>query len=93
MNFGSYTATEQLTINNFDYGSTLTFASNMSSSINDSSKFTFTNGGVASSSWNGSTFTITAIPETSTYVAALGLLALCALPLARRHVARATRRH
>jgi len=31
-----------------------------------------------------SLFTITAIPEASTYVAALGLLALGALPLVRR---------
>ena len=43
--------------------------------------FTFTNGGIASSSWNGSTFTITAIPEPSTYVAAIGLLALMLWPL------------
>jgi MYXO-CTERM domain-containing protein len=84
MNFGAYAATEQLTINNFNYGSTLTFGSDLTSSINTSSLFTFTNGGIASSSWNGSTFTITAIPETSTYVAALGLLALGAAPLLRR---------
>jgi MYXO-CTERM domain-containing protein len=84
MKFGAYAATEQLTINNFNYGSTLTFGSDLTSSINNSSLFTFTNGGISSSSWNGSTFTITAIPETSTYVAVLGLLALCALPLARR---------
>ncbi|MEI7864121.1 MAG: autotransporter-associated beta strand repeat-containing protein, partial [Chthoniobacterales bacterium] len=84
MNFGAYTATQQLSINNFDFGSTLTFGSDLTSSINNSSLFTFTNGGISSSSWNGSTFTITAIPETSTYVAVLGLLALCALPLARR---------
>jgi hypothetical protein len=44
----------------------------------DSSFFSFTNGGIGSSSWNQSTstFTITAIPEPSTYVAAIGLLAL-----------------
>ena len=36
----------------------------------DSSFFTFTNGGIGSSSWNGSTFTITAIPEPSTWAAA-----------------------
>jgi hypothetical protein len=50
----------------------------------NSSFFTFTNGGIASSSWNGSTFTITAIPEPSTYVAARSLLALMLWPLRRR---------
>jgi hypothetical protein len=41
-------------------------------------------GGIGSSSWNGSTFTITAMPEPSTYVAAIGLLALMLWPLRRR---------
>ncbi len=42
-------------------------------------------GGIASSSWNGSTFTvISAIPEPSTYVAAIGLPALMLWPLRRR---------
>jgi hypothetical protein len=36
----------------------------------DSSFFTFTNGGIGSSSWNGSTFTITAVPEPGTWAAA-----------------------
>jgi autotransporter-associated beta strand protein len=84
MNFGTYTPSALLTINNFDYGSTLTFGSDLTSTINNSSFFTFNNGGIASSSWNGSTFTITAIPEPSTYLAAAGLLALCLWPLRRR---------
>jgi len=70
-----------LTINNFGLGNTLVFGSDLTSTINNSSFFTFTNGGIASSSWNGSTFTITAIPEPSTYVAAIGLLALMLWPL------------
>jgi hypothetical protein len=49
----------------------------------DSSFFSFTNGGIASSSWNGIN-TITAIPEPSTYVAAIALLALMLWPLRRR---------
>ena len=50
----------------------------------DSSFFSFTNGSIGSSSWNGSTFTITAIPEPSTYLAAIGLLALMLWPLRHR---------
>jgi hypothetical protein len=88
MTFGTYTPGSLLTINNFDFGSTLIFGSDLTSTINNSSFFTFTNGGIASSSWNGSTFTITAIPETSTYVAAFGLLALLIWPLVRRRHAK-----
>jgi fibronectin-binding autotransporter adhesin len=86
INFGTYTPSALLTINNFDYGSTLTFGSDLTSTINNSSFFTFNNGGIANSSWNAgtSTFTITAIPETSTYVAAIGLLAMMLWPLRRR---------
>ena len=86
ISFGDYiyTPSALLTINNFNFGSTLTFKSNLSGSITNSSFFTFNNGGIASSSWDGSTFTITAIPEPSTYVAALGLLALMLWPLRRR---------
>jgi autotransporter-associated beta strand protein len=84
MSFGTYTPSALLTINNFDYGSTLTFGSDLTSTINNSSFFTFNNGGIASSSWNGTTFTITAIPEPSTYLAAAGLLALILWPSRRR---------
>jgi hypothetical protein len=73
-----------LTINNFDYGSTLTFGSDLTSTINNSSFFTFSNGGIASSSWDGTTFTITAIPEPSTYLAAAGLLGLMLWPSRKR---------
>ena len=84
INFGTYTPSALLTINNFDYGSTLTFGSDLTSTINNSSFFTFTNGGIASSSWNGTTFTITAIPEPSTYLAAAALLGLMLWPSRKR---------
>jgi MYXO-CTERM domain-containing protein len=86
MRFGNYSPSQLLTINNFNFGSTLIFGSDLTSSINNSSLFTFNSGGIASYSWDqgSSTFTITAIPETSTVVAVLGLLALCAAPLVRR---------
>ena len=84
--FGTYTPSSLLTINNFAPGNTLVFGSDLRSTINNSSFFTFTNGGIGSSSWDEgtSTFTITAIPEPSTYVAAIGLLALMLWPLRRR---------
>lgn len=67
-------------------GGTIVFGSDLRSSITNSSLFSFSNGGIGSSSWNESTstFTITAIPEPSTYLAALGLLALVLWPLRRR---------
>jgi MYXO-CTERM domain-containing protein len=90
MTFGTYTPGSLLTINNFGSGNTLVFGSDLSSTINNGSYFSFSSG--ISSTWDSgaSTFTITAIPETSTYVAALGLLALGALPLARRKRAKVT---
>jgi len=87
MTFGTYTPSALLTINSFGLGNTLVFGSNLTDSINNTSLFQFSGG--FTSAWNGtSTFTITAIPETSTCVAALGLLALGALPLVRRNRAR-----
>jgi T5SS/PEP-CTERM-associated repeat protein/autotransporter-associated beta strand protein len=88
LTFGTYTPSSLLTINNFDFGSTLVFRSDLRTSITNSSLFSFTNGGISSSSWDEgtSTFTITAIPEPSTYVAAIGLLALMLWPLRRRRI-------
>ncbi|MEI7864711.1 MAG: hypothetical protein WCI38_05000, partial [Chthoniobacterales bacterium] len=82
--FGTYAPSALLTINNFGLGNTLVFGSDLSSTITNSTYFVFSGG--ISSSWDSGTsaFTITAIPETSTYVAALGLLALGMLPLVRR---------
>jgi autotransporter-associated beta strand protein len=82
--FGTYTPSALLTIDNFNFGSTLVFkGSNLSGSINNTSLFTFTNGGIASSSWDSgsNTFTITAIPEPSAAVAMLGLLMFCLWPV------------
>jgi autotransporter-associated beta strand protein/T5SS/PEP-CTERM-associated repeat protein len=86
MSFGTYAPSYLLTINNFNFGSTLIFGSDLTTTINTSSFFTFNSGGIASYAWDqgSSTFTITAIPETSTVVAVLGLLALCTAPLLRR---------
>ena len=78
LSFGTYAPSALLTIQNFDFGSTLVFKSNLSNSITNASLFSFVNGGISSYSWDAgtSTFTITAIPEPSTYAAALGLLGL-----------------
>ncbi|MEI7864523.1 MAG: autotransporter-associated beta strand repeat-containing protein [Chthoniobacterales bacterium] len=84
MTFGTYASSALLTINNFGLGNTLLFGSNLETTINNTSLFQFSGG--FTSDWNGSTFTITAIPETSTYVAALGLMALLLWPLRRRLV-------
>jgi hypothetical protein len=86
MSFGTYTPSSLLTLNNFNFGSTLVFKSDLSSSITNSSLFTFNNGGIGSYSWNAgsSTFTITAIPEPSTCLAAAGLLGAMLWPSRRR---------
>jgi len=74
LTFGSYTPSSLLTVNNFFEGNKLVFSSNIGSDINNTNYFKFDNG--FTSNWNGSTFTITAIPEPSAYIAATGLIGL-----------------
>ncbi len=85
--FGTYTPDNiTLVINNFTEGNTLTFESNLTSSITDTNLFSFTNGGLGGYSWDGEsgTFTITAIPEASTLLAAVLVLAAFLLLPRRR---------
>jgi autotransporter-associated beta strand protein len=76
LSFGTYTASALLNVNNFFEGNVLTFGNNLSSSINNTNSFKFDN--AFTSSWNPgtSTFTITAIPEPTTCLAAIGLALL-----------------
>jgi hypothetical protein len=84
LTFGTYTPSSLLTVNSFGLGDKLVFRSHLTSTINNTNLFQFS-GGIASA-WNdgNSTFTITAIPEPSTYLAAIGLLALMLWPLRHR---------
>jgi fibronectin-binding autotransporter adhesin len=85
LSFGTYTPSALLTVQNFLPGNVLTFGSDLTSSINNASLFSLGAQGFTSSWSSGtSTFTITAIPEPSTYVAAAGLLALFLWPVRRR---------
>jgi autotransporter-associated beta strand protein len=85
LNFGTYTGGGfKLNVSNFLEGNVLTFKTDLTTSINNTSLFGFDNG--FTSGWNSgtSTFTITAIPEPSTVAAALGLAALLGWPMVRR---------
>ena len=79
--------------NNTTYtGSNLSFVgafwnhANLTDAILGNSFATFSSGGIANYSWDddSSTFTITAIPEPSTYLAAAGLLSLMLWPSRKR---------
>ncbi|MBE2179172.1 MAG: autotransporter-associated beta strand repeat-containing protein [Chthoniobacterales bacterium] len=84
LSFGTYTPSSLLTVSNFLEGNVLTFKSDLTSTINNGSLFSISN--AFSYNWDGgsSTFTITAIPETSTMVAALGLAGMFLWPARRR---------
>jgi len=75
--FGTYTPTLKLDVLNFSLGNALKFGNDVSAFLPtggalSNAYFSFNNG----FTYNSSTFTITAIPEPSTYVAAAGLLAM-----------------
>ena len=86
LSFGTYTPSALLSVQNFGQGNVLTFfGTDLSGSINNGDYFSFDNGFV--SDWNittANTFTITAIPEPSTVLAALGLTGLMLWPARRR---------
>jgi len=89
LTFGTYqnntTPSALLTLNNFLPGNSFTFSSTSFSTNSVGTYFDFGTGYVGSSITNtGSTFTITAIPEPSTYLAAAGLLAVLLWPSRRR---------
>jgi autotransporter-associated beta strand protein len=89
LTFGTYAPSALLTVQNFSVGNTLKFGSSMSSFLPTggaltNSHFSFNN----AFTYNDTNFTITAIPEPSTYVAAIGLLALMLWPLRRRKCAK-----
>ncbi|MEI7865669.1 MAG: autotransporter-associated beta strand repeat-containing protein [Chthoniobacterales bacterium] len=80
----SYTPSSLLALNigNFNQGSTLVFQTTNNLSLNG---FTFSGtGGFGGSTFDGNTFTITAIPEPATVAAALGLVGLMIWPMRRR---------
>ena len=85
LRFGVYTPTLLLTVQNFGEGNALRFGSDISSSLPSggalaNSYFSFDN----AFSYDSSSFTITAIPEPSTYLAAAGLIGLMLWPARRR---------
>ena len=84
LSFGTYTPSSLLTVQNFFGGNTLVFKSDLTGSISDTSKFSFDSEFISSWDSGTSTFTITAIPEASTYFAAAGLAGLLFWPSRRR---------
>jgi autotransporter-associated beta strand protein len=92
ISFGTYAPTQKITVNNFIGFSTLTFKSDMTTFISNPALFSFANG-FSSALWDepNTTFTITAIPEPGTILAAIGLAGLFAWPLRRHFLRRSDR--
>ncbi len=95
LEFGTYApGSLVLTLNNFGAYNTLKFSSDLRSFISTTTGSSFSNAnfslngmtaGGFTAGWDGSTFTITSIPEPTTYAAAAGLLGLMLYsPLRRR---------
>jgi len=88
LSFGTYTASALLTVSNFLPGNKLQFATGFDAALLptggelSNANFSFSNGFTTGT--EGSYFTITAIPEPSTYLAAAGLLGLMLWPSRRR---------
>ncbi len=89
LTFGTYTPSSLLTVQNFAAGNVLVFGSDLTSTISNSSFFSFSS--PFTSNWSGSTFTITAIPEPSTVAAAIGLAGVMLWPARRRLLSRLRR--
>jgi hypothetical protein len=101
--FGTYTPSSLLTLNSFFGGNVLTFNSDLTGSIAvgtyNSTSYLSGDGlfqvnsisGGFTTAYNGSSFTITAIPEPSTYLAAAGLLSLMLWP-SRKRIIRDTKK-
>ena len=84
ISFGSYTPSSLLTVQNFFEGNGLSFRTDLTSTIGNTNYFKFDGG--FTYDWNSQTslFTITAVPETSTVAAAIGLAGLMLWPSRRR---------
>ncbi len=85
LRFGTYTPTFLLTVQNFAVGNKLQFGNSISEE-DLASKFSFSNGYTTGT--EGSFFTITAVPEPSTIIAAAGLLGLMLWPVRHRFLLR-----